>query len=63
MLTAAYAPIRLPLALVTECVSAPNVRLHRSRLAVQGASVRFWRAEADGRLRDLCGPLGFVALD
>jgi hypothetical protein len=27
MLTAAYAPIRLPLVLVTEGMSAPNVRL------------------------------------
>jgi hypothetical protein len=64
MLTAAYAPIMLPLALVTECVSALNVHLQtRSRLAVQVASVRFWRAEADERLRTLCGPLGFLALN
>jgi hypothetical protein len=27
---------------------------------MQEASVRFWRAEVDERLRDLCGPLGFL---
>ena len=57
MLTAAHAPIRLPLALVTECVSAPNVRLR------PGAGSRCrWQASEFGALRptNACGTYAAV---